>query len=123
MCRRWSTSWHEVRGRAASRLTARLLLGLALLLAPLGAWRTAPAATIPVCAAEGGVRHVPDPLAPAAPAHLHCDACLVAPPAMPVPEAGLRRPWPIGLAPAAPELRHAAPAALPPEQARAPPAA
>ena len=128
MCRRWSTSWHEARGAAVGGLTARLLAGrlvlaLALLLAPLAKWQAAPAATIAICAAGGGARQVPDPSVPAAPAHVHCDACLVAPPAMPVPAAGLRRPVSVGLARAATAARHAAPAALPPEQARAPPAA
>ena len=66
---------------------------------------------------------MPDPLAPAAPAHAHCEACLVAPPALPVPPAGLHCPLSIGLAWAAAPAGHAAPAALPPEQARAPPAA
>jgi hypothetical protein len=99
------------------------MLAVALLLAPLGAWQAAPAATIAVCAADGGAKRVPDPLAPVAPAHVHCEACLVAPPALPVPPAGLRRPLPIGLAWAAARVGQAAPAALPPEQARAPPAA
>ena len=115
MCRRWSTSW--------PRVVARALLALALLLAPLAGWQAAPAATIAICAADGGAKQVPDPLAPAAPAHVHCEACLVAPPALPVPAAWLRPPASIGLAWAAAAVRHAAPAALPPEQARAPPAA
>ncbi|WP_431271337.1 hypothetical protein [Dankookia sp. P2] len=126
MCRRWSTSWPEARDGAArtltARLTLRLLLGLALLLAPLAARQVAPVATIPVCTAEGGVRHIPDPLAPAVPGHDHCEACLAGPPALPVPAAGLRPPAWIALAWAAAESRHAAPAALPPERARAPPA-
>ena len=115
MCRRWSTSWPEA--------VARAWLALALLLAPLGAWSAPPVATIAICAAEGGIRHVPDPLAPATPAHAHCDACLAAPPALPVPPAGLRHPASIGLPWAACVAPHPAPAALPPEQARAPPAA
>jgi hypothetical protein len=115
MCRRWSTSW--------PRVVARALLALALLLAPLAGWQAAPAATIAICAAGGGAKQVPDPLAPAAPAHVHCNACVIAPPALPVPAAGLHRPLSIGLAWAAAAARHAAPAALPPEQARAPPAA
>jgi hypothetical protein len=120
MCRRWSTSWPS--------LPARALLALALLLAPLIAplvaiGQAAPALTIAICTAGGEAKQVPDPLAPAAPTHVHCEACVVAPPAMPVPSAVLRRPVPFGLAWAAPAARHAAPAALPPEQARAPPAA
>ncbi|MFC7475754.1 hypothetical protein ACFQS7_15380 [Dankookia sp. GCM10030260] len=105
------------------RCLARALLALALLLGPLAGRQAAPAATIPVCTAEGGTRQLPDPLAPAVPAHVHCDACLVAPPALPVPAAGLAAPRSITLAWAAAAARHAAPAALPPEQARAPPAA
>jgi hypothetical protein len=115
MCRRWSTIWPS--------LPARALLALALLLAPLAGRQAAPAATIAICAAGGGEKQVPDPLAPAAPMHVHCEACQVAPPALPVPAAGLRPPASIGLAWAAAAARHAAPAALPPEQARAPPAA
>ena len=123
MCRKWSTTWREARGLTARRLAGRLLLALALLLAPLGAWQVSPAATIAICAAGGGAKQVPDPLAPAAPAHAHCYACLVAPPAMPVPAAGLRLPLPIGLAWTMPAAQPAAPADLPPERARAPPAA
>jgi hypothetical protein len=109
--------------QSSVRFLARALLALALLLVPLGTWQAAPAATIAVCAAGGGVKQVPDPSAPAAPAHVHCDACLVAPPALPVPAAGLRPPASVVLAWAAAAARHAAPTALPPEQARAPPAA
>jgi hypothetical protein len=106
-----------------SRCLARALLALALLLGPPGLRQPAPAATIAICAAGGGVTQVPDPAAPTAPAHAHCDACLVAPPVMPVPAAGLRSPPSIVLAWAAVASRHAAPVALPPEQARAPPVA
>ena len=109
-------------------MIARGFLALALLLAPLGIWHSAPAATMPICAAEGGVKQVPDPLAPtplppAGPAHAHCDACLAAPPALPVPDVALRIPASIGLARAGQAARRPAPPALPPEQARAPPAA
>ena len=117
MCRRWNTSWPSV--------PARALLALALLLGPLGAslamGRLAPAATITVCAAGGGAKQIPDPLAPAAPVHVHCDACPLAPPALPVPAAGLRPPRSGRLAWAVAAARHATPLALPPEQARAPP--
>ncbi|TDH59201.1 hypothetical protein E2C06_28690 [Dankookia rubra] len=75
---------------ARRQLAVRLALALALLLAPFGAWRAAPAATIAICAAGGGAKQVPDPMAPAVPAHVHCDACLVAPPAMPVRSAWSR---------------------------------
>lgn len=142
MCRRWSTSWRDAgRRRAASpagvttqrghgtgapgctRLLTRALLALALLLVPLAGRPMAPAATIAICAAEGGVKQVPDPAAPAAPAHVHCDACLIAPPALPVPPAGLGLPRAIGLAWATAPSGRPGPLALPPEQARAPPAA
>ncbi|WP_165943403.1 hypothetical protein [Roseicella aquatilis] len=101
----------------------RALLALALLLAPFGIGQAAPVATLPICGADGGLRHLPDPAAPALPAHAHCDACLVAPPALPVPEPALRPPLPVPLAWAAASARRAAPPALPPEQARAPPCA
>jgi hypothetical protein len=118
MCRRWNTSWRE------PGVIQRLLLALALLLAPLGAWQAAPAATMPVCNAEGGVRLVPfDPAAPALSPHAHCDACLVAPPALPAPPAVLQPPRAGSLAWAGNAARTAAPLALPPEQARAPPGA
>ncbi|WP_205082976.1 hypothetical protein, partial [Paracraurococcus ruber] len=74
------------------RAFARGLLALALLLAPLAALRPAPAATMPICTADGGVRHVPDPLAPASAGHAHCDPCLVAPPALPAPAQAPHRP-------------------------------
>ncbi|MDO9708795.1 hypothetical protein [Paracraurococcus lichenis] len=111
------------RGRDARqvwRLAGRVLLALALLLAPLTGQRAA-SATMPVCTADGGVRHVPDPFAPAP--HGHCDACLVVPAALPVPPVALRRPRPIGTVAPAEAARRPAPAPLPPEQARAPPAA
>jgi hypothetical protein len=101
----------------------RALLALALLLAPLGVWRAVPAAATPVCAAEGGVRLLPDPFAPALPPAGHCDACLIATPALPVPPPAAPVPRVIGLAWAAALPGHPAPLALPPEQARGPPAA
>jgi hypothetical protein len=101
----------------------RALLALALLLAPLGAWRAAPAAAMPVCAAEGGVRLVPDPFAPSEPPARHCDACLTASPALPVPPPAMLLPRALGPAWAAALPGRPAPPALPPEQARGPPAA
>jgi hypothetical protein len=101
----------------------RALLAVALLLAPLGAWRAAPATAMPVCVAEGGVRLVPDPFAPPAPPTGHCDACLLAPPALPVPPLAAVVPMATGLAWAAALPGRPAPLALPPEQARGPPAA
>jgi hypothetical protein len=111
------------RSPGAAVLAARVLLALALLLAPFGAWQAAPAATMPICSADGGVRQVPDPLAPALPAHAHCEACLAAPPALPAPPVLLRAPFAPGQIRLAAAARHPAPPALPPEQARAPPAA
>jgi len=104
-------------------MVARAILALALLLAPLGAWRAAPAAGLPICTADGGVRLVPDPEAPALPAATHCDACLLATPALPLPPLGLALPLGRALAALPPIAPAAAPAALPPEQARAPPSA
>ena len=119
----WGRMLRRLESVRLSRSLVRPLLALALLLGPPGVRQAAPAATIVVCAAEGGVKQVPDPSAPAAPAHAHCDACLVAPPAMPVPAAGLRPPPSIVLAWTAVVAQYAVPVALPPEQARAPPAA
>lgn len=115
MCRRWSTSLPDL------RLTGRVLLALALLLAPLSAWRAASAATMPICAADGGVRHVPDPLAPAAPSHALCDACLVVPPALPAVAPPVPLPRAAGFAWADAASYRAPPEHLPPEQARGPP--
>mgnify|MGYP006976760338 CR=1 FL=1 len=116
MCRRWNTSLPDF------RLTGRILLALALLLAPFSA-QSPPAATMPICAADGGVRHVPDPLAPAGPAHALCDACLVVPPALPAMAPPLPLPQVAGLAWAAAASRRAPPLHLPPELARGPPLA
>jgi hypothetical protein len=108
-------------------MVARGLLALVLLLAPLGAWRAAPAAGLPVCTADGGVRlvpdpAVPDPTAPGALGHGHCDACLVVPPALPVPPGAAWHPRAVTLDLAPGAARAAAPANRPPERARGPPA-
>lgn len=115
MCRRWNTSLPDL------RLTGRVLLALALLLAPVLPGRAAPAAAMPICAADGGVRHAPDPLAPAAPSHNLCDACLVVPPALPAVAPPIPLPCAAGLAWAGAAGRRAPPTHLPPEQARGPP--
>ncbi|GGC51550.1 hypothetical protein GCM10011504_32480 [Siccirubricoccus deserti] len=110
-----------MKARGLCTTLPRALLALALLLAPLGTWWAAPATAMPVCAAEGGVRLVPDPFAPPPPAG-HCDACLIATPALPVPPPALV-PMATGLSWAALPPGHPAPLALPPERARGPPAA
>ncbi|MCO6414684.1 hypothetical protein JYK14_00625 [Siccirubricoccus sp. KC 17139] len=98
-----------------------LLLTLALLLAPFGALRPVAAALLPICTAEGGVRLVPDPDAPAPPHAVHCDACLVAAPALPVPPILLAGPREARrAAPASPEWPMA-PGEAPAGKARAPP--
>jgi|GEM_PF-5885536 len=142
MCRRWSTSlpeavWppkgrmrepaarsREAAGRGARcRLAGRVLLAVALLLAPLSGWWGVPAAAMPICAADGGVRHVPDPLAPAAPSHPLCDACLAVPPALPAVAPPIPLPRAAGLAWAAVAGYRVPPGHPPPEQARGPPPA
>jgi hypothetical protein len=94
-----------------------------MLLAPLAAWQAAPAAGIPVCSVDGGVRHVPDPLAPAQPLHAHCEACLVVPPALPVAAMAPQPPLSYRIALWLGNANRPAPATLPPRQARAPPPA
>jgi hypothetical protein len=106
-----------------SALAVRALLALALLIAPFGTGHALPASAMPICAAEGGTRLLPDPLAPAFPLHAHCDACLVAPPALPAPLVVLCAPPPMGQARLAETLHRPAPPSLPPEQARGPPLA
>lgn len=108
-----------------SRATSRVLLALALLLAPLrgwaGPWQAVPAAALPICSAAGGPRHIPDPTAPALPMAAHCDACLILCPALPVPGAALPPPMALGLVAAAAPARRPPPVALPRERARGPP--
>lgn len=106
-------------------MLARALIVLALLFAPLlspaGGRLAMPAAAMPICLAGGGIRLVPDPMAPALPAPVHCDACLATPPTLPVPPTTLRRTgplrqgWPVGAA------QRPAPSVPPRPQARAPP--
>ncbi|WP_187830379.1 hypothetical protein [Siccirubricoccus phaeus] len=101
----------------------RLLLALALLLEPFGAPHPVAAALLTICAAEGGVRLVPDPDAPALPAALHCDACLVAVPALPVPPPRLAPPREAGRLPPPAPARPGAAREAPAGKARAPPMA
>jgi hypothetical protein len=129
MCRKSNTNWPPRASAEGGAGTAfRLLLALALVLAPLLArpvlgWPGVAAAAIPLCAADGGMRLVPDPATPAPPPHAHCEACLAAAPALPVPAIALPHPaaHPVRAAGlAAPPIPPAAPAA---PRARAPPTA
>jgi hypothetical protein len=109
--------------RVPRAVLLRALLALALLLAPLGTGWAPPAAATPICTAAGGMRLVPDPFAPLAAPAQHCDACIIASPALPVPPPAALLPLAPGLAWAAAPPARPAPLTLPSEQARGPPAA